>query len=507
MADLFKNRRNRRRGFPVVLALLLCPLLAACGLLDIKDKGGMENPDVVRARQEGKEDPEDDADLEEADREDVADDDADDDDADDADVADDDAARGKEQEPDDDCYELSDEMDSDDWDDLEDASWLTQTGRIQFENDREFVRENQAAVGVAFLGYTADYEMSGKQEQLRLSFPYLENLPDGQTVEYSGDEWYLIVPESDDWSITMNACSWTDDFSSVVKEKEIFREANGLPIVLRCNLSDLHANVVITAQNGKERYTWCPEYNYYAGEVFGNENFVPLPAAPDYQTAGYLYDMAGSWLCTDLRDEKGKPFFYSVSLCKDRTGMPSVMWFYGGYLDGDLQKITFYWDGNYVARRRAGSGSYDMERGPWEFDFWLNTPDGERSGTIRMEEYDACLYIDDLSGDSFFPYTANQSAVFEYVPESYGDTDWESTDAEADMEYLAEIPEVKRQLQRGMYLYSGDGMEEIDGEVCNVFQLRSDNGDFSVTEFFYAVSPSRIVYRMDYLTGDWELVE
>ena len=329
MADLFKNRRNRRRGFPVALALLLCPLLAACGLLDIKDKGGMENPDVERARQEGKEGPEDDADSEEADQE-----DADDDDADDADVADDDAARGKEQGPDDDCYELNDDMDSDDWDDLEDVSWLTQTGRIQFETDREFVRENQAAVGVAFLGYTADYEMSGKQEQLRLSFPYLENLPAGQTVEYSGDEWYLIVPESDDWSITMNACSWTDDFSSVVKEKELFREENGLPIVLRCNLSDLHANVVITAQNGKERYTWCPEYNYYAGEVFGNENYVPLPAAPDYQTAGYLYDMAGSWLCTDLRDEKGKPFFYSVSLCKDRTGMPSVMWFYGGYMEG-----------------------------------------------------------------------------------------------------------------------------------------------------------------------------
>ncbi|MDY2948530.1 MAG: hypothetical protein SOS94_01265, partial [Lachnospiraceae bacterium] len=147
MAGLFKNRRNRRRGFPVAFALLLCPLLAACGLLDIKDKGGMENPDVVRARQEEKgnlADPEDDADSEEADQE-----DADDDDADDADDADEDAVRGKEQEPDDDCYELNDDMDSDDWDDLEDVSWLTQTGRIQFETDREFVRENQAAVGVA----------------------------------------------------------------------------------------------------------------------------------------------------------------------------------------------------------------------------------------------------------------------------------------------------------------------------------------------------------------------
>ena len=132
MAGLFKNRLNRRRGFSVALALLLCPLLAACGLLDIKDKGGMENPDVVRARQEGKESPEDDADLKEADQEDAADDDADD-----ADVADDDAARGKEQEPDDDGYELNDDMDSDDWDDLEDVSWLTQTGRIQFETDRE----------------------------------------------------------------------------------------------------------------------------------------------------------------------------------------------------------------------------------------------------------------------------------------------------------------------------------------------------------------------------------
>ena len=49
-----------------------------------------------------------------------------------------------------------------------------------------------------------------------------------------------------------------------------------------------------------------------------------------------------------------------------------------------------------------------------------------------------------------------------------------------------------------------DGMDTIRGEACVLFALGTEHPDQFVAEYYYAVSSSGLVYRMDDLTGEWE---
>ena len=265
---------------------------------------------------------------------------------------------------------------------------------------------------------------------------------------------------------------------------------------------------MLTAQNGNRSASWCPEYNLYAGEVFGNEDFVTLNVMNEFVNTGYLYNMDGSWYCDGNVNDQGQPFFYNVTLQTDLAGNPTSILYYGGLLVDGSEEIRFYWDGTYVARGPAEYGS-DEKTGPWEYEYWLNTPDGERNGTIRMQTENDTLYIQDLSGDSFFPYTGNDSATFYYLPQSAMDeAAGEGAGDEGaadDMDYVAHVPEIHEEILQGMSIYEEES-EEIYGEPGRVYVLISDNGSQYVREGYYALT-TKGVYRMDYLTGEWELIE
>lgn len=52
-------------------------------------------------------------------------------------------------------------------------------------------------------------------------FPYLENLPADHRIECEGDEWYVIVPAGENWTITINRSTWNADTFEDVKEEEL----------------------------------------------------------------------------------------------------------------------------------------------------------------------------------------------------------------------------------------------------------------------------------------------
>lgn len=152
------------------------------------------------------------------------------------------------------------------------------------------------------------FTSGGRQEQVKILFPYLENLPADHRIECDGDEWYVIVPASENWTIAVNRNTWNENTFEDVKGEEIARISDGLPFLLKCNISDLHSNVMLTAQNGNRSASWCPEYNLYAGEVFGNEDFVTLNVMNEFVNTGYLYNMDGSWYCDGNVNDQGQPF-------------------------------------------------------------------------------------------------------------------------------------------------------------------------------------------------------
>ena len=107
------------------------------------------------------------------------------------------------------------------------------------------------------------------------------------------------------------------------------------------------------------------------------------------------------------------------------------------------------------------------------------------------------------------PYTGNDSAVFYYIPQdAYGEAAGEGAGDEGaadDLEYVSQVPEIHEKILQGMSIYEEEP-EEINGESGRVYVLISDNGDQYVREGYYALTMSG-VYRMDYLTGEWQLIE
>ena len=171
------------------------------------------------------------------------------------------------------------------------------------------------------------------------------------------------------------------------------------------------------------------------------------------------------------------------------------MWYYGGLLNEGVEEICFFWDGSYAYGDSLGDS----------LEFWLNTPDGIRSGTIWLNLEGDYLSIQEMEGDAFFPFTGGSEETFYLRPvEEPGENGGFSGN---EMDLLLAQAEVQEKLNQGMAIRDVDGMDIIQGEACVLFALGTEHPDQFVAEYYYAVSSSGAVYRMDDLTGEWEPVE
>ena len=320
----------------------------------------------------------------------------------------------------------------------------------------------------------------------------MEGIPEDHIIEYTGDEWYVIVPAEAGWKMSIESCSWNDDFTETSQGELLWESDDGLPLILQCNLSDLYPNVQVTARKGSREVSWYPYYLTYAGEIEPADGVKQLLSGSYMPEEGYLYGMEGSWYCDSAKTDAGEPYFYSVTFLTGENGYPSDMWYYGGLLDGEMEDIRFFWDGYYAYGDPQGES----------LEFWLNTPDGTRSGTIWLELEGDCLTIHEMEGEAFFPFTSGSVEKFYLRPVAAAGENYDYSGNE--IEVLLAQSEVQERLELGMAIRDVDGMETIQGEACVLFALGTDHPDQFVAEYYYAVSPSGLVYRMDDLTGEWE---
>ena len=381
----------------------------------------------------------------------------------------------------------------------ESGSWQTEAGKTAMAEERQYLKELGAVFGAVFLDYTADYNFPGKKEQREKGYPFLEDIPSDHIVEYDGDEWYAVVPAEDGWTFSVDACSWNTELTEAKKEKQIWTSADGLPFILRCNVSDLHSNVCVTAKKGDQEVCWYPYYILYAGEIQPTDGVVQLRAGSNMSVGGYLYGMEGSWHCDSLKSYDGKPLFYDVSFWVDGQGNPTYIWFSGGNRNGDMEEINFCWDGSYLSKGSTAEITNDQE-----FEYWMNTPDGIRNGTIRLKREGERLTIREAGGDAFLPFT-NSSVTEFYFTELRADG--ENCDYEGmELELLYAEPSIQEKLHNGMSVMEVEERETINGDSCLVFALGTNREDQFVAEEHYAVSTTGDIYQMDYLTGNWEPV-
>lgn len=195
MTKSLETKRSFLSVSRIVLAVLMCLLFTGCALLDIKDKGGMVNPDAVSEEETGVAENETENDMSrfmkkktetESDTEITADGDQ------------------PVRKP------VRETMDGEIQKTVSSGTWMTETGKSALVEDREYVNQLSAAAGVYFIDYTADFTSGGRQEQVKILFPYLENLPADHRIECDGDEWYVIVPASENWTIAVNRNTWNE---------------------------------------------------------------------------------------------------------------------------------------------------------------------------------------------------------------------------------------------------------------------------------------------------------
>nr|WP_294680390.1 hypothetical protein [uncultured Anaerotignum sp.] len=287
------------------------------------------------------------------------------------------------------------------------SDWLTAEGKRVLEEERANLKERDAVIGAVFLDYTADYTYPGRQEQREQAFPYLKGLPKERIVEQEGSEWFVILPVDEGWTITIEACKWNEDLTEATAEKELWKGTDGLPVILRCDGNDLHANACVTATKGEQKISWYPGYNVYTGEIERTEGVGQLAIGEGMLRDGCLYGMEGSWYCDSLQAEENQQIFYTILFLTDFKGNPSDLCFYGGYLNDGREDICFYWDGTYVSRSKTERITDNQE-----FEFWLNTPDGIKNGIMRLKKTGDRLIVQEIEGDDFFPMTKEAETEF-----------------------------------------------------------------------------------------------
>ena len=135
---------------------------------------------------------------------------------------------------------------------------------------QDIIRENECQVGIAFLGYT--YETADEAEileytrqgEIEAAYPFLQ---DGTVVDAGGYEIYAIVP-GDDCKVSIYPAQITEDgeYLDDLTAPWYTGQENEI-IILRCNMSEIHSNVMVSVQKQNMSVQYHPMVSLKDGHL------------------------------------------------------------------------------------------------------------------------------------------------------------------------------------------------------------------------------------------------
>lgn len=136
---------------------------------------------------------------------------------------------------------------------------------------RSSIAEKDCILGIGFLGYI-DSQSDEKAVQkyvnesaLAKKYPFLKEL---DQVVLDGAELYTFVPASKNAVITVYYAEISEDGKYIdKKDSPLYIGDAGDGIVLRCNLSEIHANVLICVKDGTNTLEFHPMLSMMDGHV------------------------------------------------------------------------------------------------------------------------------------------------------------------------------------------------------------------------------------------------
>lgn len=159
------------------------------------------------------------------------------------------------------------------------------TSGTQTENTGTGTREGGIVgegdmLGIGFFGYI-DSESDEKavrgyvtDSALANAYPFLK---DCDPVLLEGAELYALVPANKDTAVTVYRAEPSEDGSYIDhRDTPLYAGKAGETVVLRCNLSEIHANVLLSVSDGKNTLEFHPMISLENGRV------IPEPGCYDF---------------------------------------------------------------------------------------------------------------------------------------------------------------------------------------------------------------------------------
>ena len=135
---------------------------------------------------------------------------------------------------------------------------------------QDIIRENECQAGMPFLGYT--YEGAEtveileytRQGEVAAAYPFLQN---GTVVDAGGYEIYAIVP-GDDCRVSVYPAHPTEEgeYLDDLNAPYYMGQENEI-IILRCNVSEIHSNVMVSVQKQNMSVQYHPMVSLKDGHL------------------------------------------------------------------------------------------------------------------------------------------------------------------------------------------------------------------------------------------------
>ena len=135
---------------------------------------------------------------------------------------------------------------------------------------QDIIRENECQAGMAFLGYTyegaeaAEILEYTRQGEVAAAYPFLQ---DGTVVDAGGYEIYAIVP-GDDCRVSVYPAHPTEEgeYLDDLNTPYYMGQENEI-IILRCNVSEIHSNVMVSVQKQNMSVQYHPMVSLKDGHL------------------------------------------------------------------------------------------------------------------------------------------------------------------------------------------------------------------------------------------------
>lgn len=150
------------------------------------------------------------------------------------------------------------------------------------------IAQSGSAVAIAFIGYVdsesskADLRAFVAGSETGKEYPSLSRAP---LYMAEGQELYAIIPPNDKGTIIVYPSTITEDGEYADdKSNPLHAGEPGEPLLLRCNLSEIYSNVLITATDGGGAIDFRPSLSMENGhlqEIAGVYDFSAYEEVPD----------------------------------------------------------------------------------------------------------------------------------------------------------------------------------------------------------------------------------